>query len=157
MNEGFFGTLAPRYAGLMLLFEIGMGLGLLGGGVLARRKRFRLHACCQSVVVLINFATILLVMVPVVSGSRQPKDTGQAWQGLLFSGDGARGYRRGYRNRSVVHSTVGRHEYFAAAIPPDQLQDMDAKCPRSLVAGALIRRSNLHPLVCPGSTSEMNR
>ena len=73
MNEGFFGTLAPPYADLMLLFEIGMGFGLLGGGVLARRKRFRLHACCQSVVVLLNFATILLVMVPSFQVRVSPK------------------------------------------------------------------------------------
>jgi uncharacterized membrane protein YozB (DUF420 family) len=73
LNEGFFGTLAPPYADLMLLFEIGMGFGLLGGGVLARRKRFRLHACCQSVVVLLNFATILLVMVPSFQVRVSPK------------------------------------------------------------------------------------
>lgn len=64
MNEGFLGTSAPRYADLVLLLEIGMGLTLLGGAVLARRKRFLLHAYCQSAVVLLNFAIILLVMLP---------------------------------------------------------------------------------------------
>jgi uncharacterized membrane protein YozB (DUF420 family) len=64
LKEGFFGTAAPRYADLMLLLELGMGLTLLGGAVLARRKRFRPHAYCQSAVVILNFAIILLVMLP---------------------------------------------------------------------------------------------
>jgi uncharacterized membrane protein YozB (DUF420 family) len=64
LNEGLLGTAAPHYADLMLLLELGMGLTLLGGAVLASRKRFRLHAYCQSVVVLLNFAIILLVMLP---------------------------------------------------------------------------------------------
>ena len=73
MNEGFFRTAAPRYADLVLLLEIGMGLALLGGAVLARRKRFRLHAWCQSVVVLLNFVIILLVMVPSFQVRVNPK------------------------------------------------------------------------------------
>ena len=59
-NGGLFGTAAPRYADVVLLLEIGMGLALLGGAVLARRKRFRPHAWCQSVVVLIAALYILL-------------------------------------------------------------------------------------------------
>ena len=73
MNEGFLGTAAPRYADLVLLLEIGMGVALLVGAVLARRKRFRLHACCQSVVVILNFAIILLVMAPSFQVHVTPK------------------------------------------------------------------------------------
>ena len=58
LNEGFFGTAAPRYTDLVLLLEIALGLALLAGAVLARRKRFRLHACCQSAVVLLHFAIL---------------------------------------------------------------------------------------------------
>jgi hypothetical protein len=36
MNEGFLGTAAPREADLVLLLEIGMGVGLLIGVWLAR-------------------------------------------------------------------------------------------------------------------------
>ena len=36
LNEGLFGTPAPRYADLVLLLEVGMGLALLGGAALAR-------------------------------------------------------------------------------------------------------------------------
>ena len=41
-----------------------MGLALLAGAVFARQKKFRLHACCQASVVLLNFVTILLLMLP---------------------------------------------------------------------------------------------
>ncbi len=64
MNDGFLGTAAPRYADVVLLLEIVMGVGLLIGAVLARMQRFRLHAWCQSVIVLLNLIVIVLVMVP---------------------------------------------------------------------------------------------
>jgi len=72
-NEGFLGTAAPRYADLILLLEIGMGLALLIGAVLARRKQFRLHAWCQSTVVLLNLAVVLLLMVPSFQDHVSPK------------------------------------------------------------------------------------
>jgi uncharacterized membrane protein YozB (DUF420 family) len=64
LNEGFLGTAAPRYADLVLLLEIAMGVGLLIGAVLARRKKFWLHAWCQSAIVLLNLVMIVLIMVP---------------------------------------------------------------------------------------------
>src|SRR6516225_1251801 len=72
-SEGFLGTAAPRSADLVLLLEIGMGLALLGGAVLARRRRFRLHAWCQSAVVLLNFAIIVMLMVPSFHAHVSPK------------------------------------------------------------------------------------
>ena len=41
-----------------------MGVGLLIGAFLARRRYFRGHAWCQSVIVLLNLAVILLAMTP---------------------------------------------------------------------------------------------
>jgi len=41
-----------------------MGMGLLIGAQLARRRRFRSHAWCQSAIVLLNAAVITLTMVP---------------------------------------------------------------------------------------------
>ena len=64
MKEGFFGTAAPGAANLVLVLEIFMGLGLLVGARLARKGRFRQHAWCQSVIVLLNLAVIAVMMIP---------------------------------------------------------------------------------------------
>jgi len=64
VKGSFPGTVAPPDANLTLLLEIAMGVGLLIGAFLARRRRFRQHAWCQSVIVLLNFAVIALVMIP---------------------------------------------------------------------------------------------
>lgn len=64
MKESFLETAAPLYANLILLLEIAMGVGLLVGAQLARRRRFRQHAWCQSSIVLLNLAVIVLTMIP---------------------------------------------------------------------------------------------
>ena len=73
MNEGFLGTAAPAYADVTLLLEIGMGVGLLMGAVLARRRRFRGHAWCQSAIVLLNFGVIIFTMIPSFRVHVSPK------------------------------------------------------------------------------------
>jgi len=72
-NEGFLGTAAPFIADLILLLEIAMGVGLLAGGWLAGKKRFREHAWCQSTVVLLNLVVIALVMMPSFHARVLPK------------------------------------------------------------------------------------
>jgi uncharacterized membrane protein YozB (DUF420 family) len=57
-------TAAPPFANITLLLELVMGVGLLAGAALARLKRFREHAWCQSVIVLVNLALIVLTMLP---------------------------------------------------------------------------------------------
>ncbi len=64
MRDGFLGTPAPFYVDLVLLLEMAMGLALLTGAFLAWRRKFRAHAWCQSVVVLLNAILIALVMLP---------------------------------------------------------------------------------------------
>ena len=59
MNEGFLGMAAPRYVDVVVLLEIGMGVALLIGAVLARMRWIRLHAWCQSVIVLLNLVVIV--------------------------------------------------------------------------------------------------
>jgi hypothetical protein len=54
---------APFYANFTLLLELLMGVGLIVGAVLARLKRFREHAWCQSVIVLVNLLLIVLTML----------------------------------------------------------------------------------------------
>jgi uncharacterized membrane protein YozB (DUF420 family) len=84
-SEGFLGTAAPRYADLVLLLEIAMGLALLIGAVLARKGKFRVHAWCQSAVVLLNLAIVVLLMIPsfYVHVSRNiPAKLGKAYYAL---------------------------------------------------------------------------
>jgi uncharacterized membrane protein YozB (DUF420 family) len=73
MNGGFLGTEAPLYADLTLLLEIAMGVGLLLGALLARRRRFRQHAWCQSMIVLLNLVLIVLAMIPSFHAHVSPK------------------------------------------------------------------------------------
>jgi uncharacterized membrane protein YozB (DUF420 family) len=73
VKGGFLGTAAPGYADLVLLLEIAMGVGLLIGALLARLRRFRQHAWCQSVVVLLNLALIVLTMIPSFRVHVSPK------------------------------------------------------------------------------------
>ena len=63
-KQGFFGTEAPFYADVVLVFEIAMAVALLAGALLARTGRYRAHAWCQSLIVLLNLLVILLVMLP---------------------------------------------------------------------------------------------
>ena len=73
MNGGFLGTAAPAYADMTLLLEIAMGVGLLIGALLARLRRFREHAWCQSVIVLLNLGAILFTMTPSFRVHVSPK------------------------------------------------------------------------------------
>ena len=85
LNQGFLGTAAPPAVNLVLLLEMGMGVGLLIGAWLARTKRFRQHAWCQSVIVLLNLVVIALVMIPsfrVHVLPRIPTRLGNAYYGL---------------------------------------------------------------------------
>lgn len=84
-NEGFLGTAAPFLADLILLLEIAMGVGLLAGALLARKKRFREHAWCQGAIVLLNLVVILLVMIPSFHSRvfpRIPAKLGKAYYSL---------------------------------------------------------------------------
>jgi uncharacterized membrane protein YozB (DUF420 family) len=76
---------APRAADLVLLLEIAMGVGLLIGARLARNGRFRPHAWCQSIIVLLNFAVIAVMMFPsfrVHVFPRIPAKLGKAYYAL---------------------------------------------------------------------------
>jgi len=72
VSKGFLGTASPRSSDATLIIELGMGVALLVGATLARRGRYRAHAWCQSVVVLLNPAAILLTMVPSFRRSFAP-------------------------------------------------------------------------------------
>jgi len=83
--EAFFETAAPRAADFVLVLEIAMGVGLLVGARLARKGRFRQHAWCQSVIVLLNLAVVAVTMIPsfrVHVLPRVPAKLGKAYYGL---------------------------------------------------------------------------
>jgi uncharacterized membrane protein YozB (DUF420 family) len=64
VNRGLFRTAAPLSSDLTLIVELMMGLALVAGMLLARRRRYRAHARCQSAVVLLNPVAITLTMAP---------------------------------------------------------------------------------------------
>jgi uncharacterized membrane protein YozB (DUF420 family) len=64
LTEAFLETAAPRGANVVLILEVVMGIGLLLGARLARRRRFRQHAWCQSVIVLLNLVVVAVMMIP---------------------------------------------------------------------------------------------
>ena len=85
MIKAFLETAAPRGANLVLVLEIAMGIGLLLGARLARRGRFRQHAWCQSIIVLLNFAVIAVMMIPSFRAHvfpRIPAKLGKAYYAL---------------------------------------------------------------------------
>lgn len=73
MTEGFLATSAPFYADVTLILELAMGIGLVIGALLARSRRFRQHAWCQSAIVLLNLAVIGLIMIPSFRVHVSPK------------------------------------------------------------------------------------
>lgn len=72
-GQGFLGTQAPLRADVTLVAEIAMGLTLVFGMFLARRRHYRAHAWCQSAVVTLNLIVIALVMAPSFRSQVAPK------------------------------------------------------------------------------------
>lgn len=64
---------APLFANVTLFAEIAMGVMLIFGAGLARRRHYRLHACCQSSVVLLNLVVISVAMIPSFHSQVLPK------------------------------------------------------------------------------------
>jgi hypothetical protein len=62
--SGWFAASAPSEADLVLVVELALGAGLIGGLFLARARHFRVHAILQSSIVLVNIPIILAWMIP---------------------------------------------------------------------------------------------
>jgi plastocyanin len=56
---------APTAATVNLIAQVLMGVALMGGMMLARRKKFRAHGICQSLVLLLNLIPIAAYMLRV--------------------------------------------------------------------------------------------
>jgi uncharacterized membrane protein YozB (DUF420 family) len=83
--KAFLQSAAPGAADVVLILEIAMGAGLLAGAWLARKRRFRQHAWCQSVIVLLNLAVVAVMMIPsfrVHVLPRIPAKLGKAYYSL---------------------------------------------------------------------------
>jgi uncharacterized membrane protein YozB (DUF420 family) len=83
--KAFLETAAPRAANVVLVLEIAMGICLLLGARLARKRRFRQHAWCQSAIVLLNLAVVTVMMIPsfgVHVLPRVPARLGKAYYAL---------------------------------------------------------------------------
>jgi uncharacterized membrane protein YozB (DUF420 family) len=73
LTHGILASAAPWQADLTLLIEATMGIALLAGAVLARRRHYHAHAWCQSTVVLLNLAVIGFAMSPSFYVQLAPK------------------------------------------------------------------------------------
>jgi plastocyanin/uncharacterized membrane protein YozB (DUF420 family) len=71
--KGFLGTGATFRADINLVLQILMGLALLVGWRLARRKNFGAHGVCQSAVMIFNLILIGMIMLPAFNRQVQPK------------------------------------------------------------------------------------
>ena len=69
----FLGAGATFAADLNLVVQVAMGLALVAGAFLARRKRYRAHGICQSAVLLLNLVMIALVMSPSFHRQVEPQ------------------------------------------------------------------------------------
>src|SRR5579864_6713601 len=73
MTHDILRSAAPWQAELTLFIEVTMGIALLAGAVLARRRHYRAHAWCQSAVVLLNLVVIGSAMAPSFYSQLAPK------------------------------------------------------------------------------------
>ena len=71
--NGFLGTGATLRADLNLIVQLAMGLALVVGMFLARRKQFRAHKYCQSSVMVLNLVMIFLIMAPSFHKQVEPQ------------------------------------------------------------------------------------
>lgn len=62
--SGFLGTNAPLEADINLVIQLFMGIALLLGMMLARRRRYLAHGICQGSVMILNLVMIALIMFP---------------------------------------------------------------------------------------------
>jgi uncharacterized membrane protein YozB (DUF420 family) len=73
LTHGILGSAAPWRADVTLLIETTMGIALLAGAVLARRRHYHAHGWCQSAVVLLNLVVIGFAMAPAFYLQLAPK------------------------------------------------------------------------------------
>src|SRR5262249_15438007 len=71
--SGFLGTGATLRADINLTVQFAMGIALLCGMYLARRRLFRAHKYCQASVMVLNLVMIFLIMAPSFHKQVEPQ------------------------------------------------------------------------------------
>jgi plastocyanin/uncharacterized membrane protein YozB (DUF420 family) len=77
--SGFLGTDATFRADLNVVLQLLMGILLLLGGLLARRKKFDAHMYCQSSVMILNLIMIFMIMLPAFRRQVEPRIPSGLW------------------------------------------------------------------------------
>jgi hypothetical protein len=147
VNRGLFRTAAPLSSDLTLIVELMMGLALVAGMLLARRRRYRAHARCQSAVVLLNPVAITLTMAPSFWRSFAPPPSWGSPQFVLCARGGARCVGSCSRVARAIHPGGGRDHDPPAALSVHLLQALDAHSPCNVVAGVAARNRNIFQMV----------
>jgi uncharacterized membrane protein YozB (DUF420 family) len=91
--KGFLGTGATFGADLNLVVQLVMGVALVAGAYLAKRKCYKAHGICQTTVLLLNLFMIGLVMWPSFHQQVEP---------VL-----SRSLHRWYYEAAIVHAVLG--------------------------------------------------
>lgn len=91
--KGFLGTGATFEADLNLVVQVIMGVALVAGSLLAKRKRYAAHGICQTTVLLLNLGMIGLVMWPSFQEQVRP----------AFP----KGFHKWYYGAATIHALLG--------------------------------------------------
>jgi len=93
--NGFLGTGATFEADLNLIVQVVMGVALIAGALLAKRKRYAAHGICQTTLLLLNLGMIGLVMWPSFQQQVRPALP--------------EGQHRWYFAAATIHALFGGH------------------------------------------------
>ena len=72
LSEGFLGRPSTFGADLNLLIQLGLGVLLFAGFLLARRSRYALHGVCQSVALVATLVMTAIWMLPAYHNNYGP-------------------------------------------------------------------------------------
>jgi uncharacterized membrane protein YozB (DUF420 family) len=92
-NAGFLGSGAPFSADLNLVVQVTMGGALIAGAYLAKRRRYKAHAVCQTSVLVLNLGMIGLLMWPSFLQQVKPAP--------------ARALHKWYYQAAIIHAVLG--------------------------------------------------
>ena len=154
-EEGFLGTGAPFAADVNLVVQVAMGVTLLVGAQLARRKRYRAHGIAQTTVLLLNLVMIALVMWPSTRQQVMPAfpQVFDRWYFAAPSIHAMLGIVAEGLGLFIV--LVGGNEGCAGRNALPQLAALDAGGARTVVGGSVERGRDVLCVVRRGAVEEV--